>query len=88
MPTIKPNKSEEIIGKIFKGQDLAYGLKEFEKLDIVSILYISEEEPHRFYIKDLKSGNKKFVYDEEKETNRPEEVVRQLWIYKLNKLYQ
>ena len=88
MPTIKPNKSEEIIGKIFKGQDIAYGLKEFEKLDIVSILYISEEEPHRFYIKDLKSASMKFVYDEEKETSKPEEIARQLWIYKLNKLYQ
>lgn len=88
MPTIKPNKSEEIIGKIFKRQNTAYGLKEFEKLDIASIFYISEDEPHRFYIKDLKSASMKFVYDEEKKTSKPEEIVRQLWIYKLNKLYQ
>jgi len=88
MPTIKPNKSNEIIAKIFNSPELNYGLKEFEKLNFEDILYISEDEPHRFYIKDLKSGIKKFVFDKQKQTSKPEEIVRQLWLYKLNRQYQ
>ncbi len=88
MPTIKPNKAEEVIGKIFKGQDLPYGLKEFEGIVVSEILYISEQESHRFYIKDLKSGAHKFVYDEEKQTSKPEEIVRQLWLHKLHTHYK
>jgi len=87
MPTIKPNKSEKIISKIFKDTETVYGLKEFENLPIYEILYISEEEPHRFYVKDLRTGSFKFVYDEQKETGKPEEIIRQLWLYKLNKHY-
>lgn len=88
MPTIKPNQSEKVIGKIFKNEDALYGLKEFEGIDIYRILYISEEESHRFYLKDIKTGNKRFVYDEEKETGKPEEIVRQLWLYKLRNHYK
>ncbi|MBI4036516.1 N-6 DNA methylase [Candidatus Daviesbacteria bacterium] len=87
MPTIKPNKSEEIIGEIFKDQETVYGLKEFEGIDIYDVLHISEQEPHRFYIKDLKTGNQRFVYDEQKKTGKPEEIVRQLWLYKLHHQY-
>jgi len=87
MPTIKPNKSEEIIGEIFKDQELAYGLKEFKEINIYDVLYISEQKSHRFYVKDLKTGNQRFVYDEEKKTGKPEEIVRQLWLRKLNKVY-
>jgi len=88
MPTIKPNKSEEIIGEIFKDQETVYGLKEFEGINIYEVLYISEQEPRRFYIKDLKTGNQRFVYDEEKKTGKPEEIVRQLWLYKLHQHYK
>jgi len=28
MPTIKPNKAEDVIGKIFKNEEAVYGLKE------------------------------------------------------------
>lgn len=87
MPTIKPNRSEEIIGKIFKDAETVYGLKEFDGLPIYDILYISEDEPHRFQLKDLKTGTFRFVYDEERLTGKPEEIVRQLWLYKLNKHY-
>lgn len=87
MPTVKPNKSEQIIGEIFKDQELVYGLKEFDGIDIYDILYISEQEPHRFYIKDFKTGTQRFVYDEEKKTGKPEEIVRQLWLYKLHNQY-
>lgn len=87
MPTVKPNKSEQIIGEIFKDQELVYGLKEFEGVNIYDVLYISEQEPNRFYVKDLKTGNQRFVYDEEKKTGKPEEIVRQLWLYKLHHHY-
>lgn len=87
MPTIKPNKSEEIIGKIFKDQEMRYGLKEFDGIDIYETLYIFEDEPHRYYVRDLKSRKPKFVYDKNRDTGKPEELVRQLWLYKLNKIY-
>ena len=88
MPTIKPNKSEEIIGKIFKKQEENYGFREFEDLNLSEILYINEQEPHRFYVKDLKSGNFKFVYDEQRENGKPEEIIRQLWLHKLHTHYK
>lgn len=88
MPTIKPNKSEIILGKIFKNTSAIYGLKEFESFDLTRILIITEEEPHKFYVKDLKSGVKKFVYDDKKQAGKTEEIIRQLWIYKLNKHYK
>lgn len=87
MPTKKLNKTEEVIGKIFKDSELAYGLREFEGVDIFSALNITEEEHGRYYLKDLKSGKSRFVYDEKKESGKPEEIVRQLWLYKLNKYY-
>jgi len=88
MPTKKQNKSEEIIGRIFKDSELAYGLREFEGVDIFSVLEITEEEQGRYYLKDLKTGKSRFVYDEKKENGKPEEIVRQLWLHKLNKHYK
>ena len=88
MPTKKPNKTEEIIGKIFRDGELAFGLREFDGIDIFSVLEITEEEKGRYYLKDLKSRKSRFVYDEKKETRKPEEIVRQLWLYKLNKHYK
>ena len=57
MVTKKPNRAEEIIGKIFRDTEMAFGLKEFEGIDIYKVLEITEEEKDRFYIKDKKSGN-------------------------------
>ncbi len=89
MPTKKQNKTKEVIDKIFKDPDLVYGLKEFEYIDdIQKVLEITEEEKNRFYIKDLKTRKRRFVFDEEKGTGRPEEVVRQLWLHKLNTIYK
>ncbi|MDO8676503.1 MAG: N-6 DNA methylase [Candidatus Azambacteria bacterium] len=87
MPTKKQNKTEEVIGKIFKDSELAYGLREFEGVDIFSVLEIIEEERGKYYLKDLKTGKSRFVYDEKKESGKPEEIVRQLWLHKLNKHY-
>lgn len=88
MPTQKINKTKEIIDKIFKDSETVYGLKEFEGVNLEDVLKITEEEKNRFYIKDFKSGGKKFVYDEAKQNGKPEEIVRQLWLYKLNKFYK
>lgn len=88
MPTKKPNRTEEVIGKIFEDSDLAYGLREFEGIDIFSVLEITEEERGRYYLKDLKTGKSRFVYDEKKESGKPEEIVRQLWLHKLHTRYK
>ncbi len=87
MPTKKPNKASDIVGKIFKDAELVYGLKEFESLNLEEILEITEDEPHRFYVTDLKSEKKRLVFDERKQTGKPEEIVRQLWLHKLHSHY-
>ena len=78
MPTKKPNKAKEIIDKVFRSGETAFGLKEFEEVDIFSVLEITEDEQNRFYIKDLSGGKNRFVWDDKKQTGRPEEVVRQM----------
>ena len=88
MPTKKPSKSNEIIDKIFRDPSVVYGLKEFEGLKIDELLYIVEQEPGRFYIKDALSDAFKFVFDEKKQTGRPEEIIRQLWLHKLHLHYK
>lgn len=88
MPTIKSNDAEKIIPLIFRNLDGAHGLKEFEGLEIEKILKITEDEKHRFYVKDLISGKRRFVYDEKKQQGKPEEIVRQLWLYKLINEYE
>lgn len=88
MPTPKPNKVREIIGKIFRDEKTAYGLKEFENINIDEVLEITEEERGKFYIKDLKSGKMRLVFDETKQKSQPEEIIRQLWLHKLNVDYK
>ncbi len=88
MPTKKINKTKEIIDKVFGNPEVAYGLKEFEEVDFEKVLEITENEKNRFYVKDLKSGKERFVYDESKNNGRPEEIVRQLWLHKLNTFYK
>ncbi|MBI2025249.1 hypothetical protein HYT04_00470 [Candidatus Kaiserbacteria bacterium] len=88
MSTKKPKRTEEIIGKIFRDTEMAFGLKEFEGIDIYKVLEITEEEKGRYYLKDKKSGKLRFVFDEKKGTGKPEEIVRQLWLHKLNVHYK
>lgn len=88
MPTKKPNKVIKIIEKIFKDPSMAYGLKEFESIDIEKALYISEEEKGKFFIKDIKSGKKRLVYNTENQKGKPEEIIRQLWVHKLHIHYK
>ncbi len=83
MPTKKPNRAKEVIAKIFRDAELAFGLKEFEKIPIFEILYISEEEKGKFYLQDKKSGQSRLVWNEANQKGKPEEIVRQLWVHKL-----
>lgn len=87
MPTQKINKVLEIIDKIFKVNQIAFGLREFEEINLEEILVITEEEKNKYFIKDLKTGKHRLVFDQEKNIGKPEEIVRQLWLFKLNKYY-
>lgn len=88
MPTKKLNQATEIVDKIFGSPEVAYGLKEFEGIGFADALEITEEEKGRYAIKDIKSGKLKFVYDEKKDSGKPEEIVRQLLVYKLHHHYK
>jgi len=88
MPTVKPNKTNKIVDKIFRDPGIVYGLKEFENINLGKALYISEEEKGKYYLKDIKSGKSRFVYDEDKLTAKPEEIIRQLWLHKLHTHYK
>ncbi|OGZ33072.1 MAG: hypothetical protein A3I88_02830 [Candidatus Portnoybacteria bacterium RIFCSPLOWO2_12_FULL_39_9] len=88
MPTQKQNKAKEIINKIFRQPDIIYGLNEFKNItDFEDILKITEESKGKFNIKDLKTKKPRIVFDAKKQKGRPEEIIRQLWLYKLNKDY-
>lgn len=88
MPTIKPNVAEKVLGKIFQDPTVIYGFKEFEHIKASEVLSIFEDGQGMYYLHDLKSGNARFVLDEKKQKSRPEEIVRQLWLYKLHNDYE
>lgn len=88
MPTQKPNKSKETLEKIFRRPETLHGLEEFADLHPDEVLKITEEKRNQYYLKDLKSGQFRLIWDEEKQAGKPEEVVRQLWVHKLHKHYQ
>jgi len=88
MPTKKINKTKEIINKVFRNPEISYGLKEFENIDLEKALEITEQERDKFYIRDLKSKKLKFVFDNKIQKSKPEEIIRQLWLYKLNEYYK
>lgn len=81
------NTSSKILSLIFGGSGLEYGLKEFDKIKPAEVLDIFEKEKGKFYIKCLKRDKDILLYNKEKNLSKPEEVVRQLWLYKLTKLY-
>ena len=85
---IPEEKTKKVVDQIFKNFALDYGLQEFSDYKIEEILEVREKEPKRYYLKDLKTGADRFIYDEEKQTSKPEEIVRQMWLHKLNKHYK
>ncbi|MEK7553116.1 MAG: N-6 DNA methylase, partial [Patescibacteria group bacterium] len=68
-----------ILGKIFKNPEMQYGLTVFENIKPEQILDLFEKDG-KFYLKCLKR-NKNVVV-------KPEEIVRQLMIYKLVNYYK
>lgn len=81
------NKTKEILTKIFKDPSIQYGLVEFEGISPEETLKIFEKEKGRFYLRCLKRNKDILVFNEEKNLSKPEEIIRQLWLYKLTKHY-
>ncbi len=81
------NVTVAIIGKIFRKPDIQFGLIEFEKSDLGEILNIFEKESGKFYLKCFKRNIDLLIWNEEKQIGEPEEIIRQLWLYKLNNNY-
>lgn len=93
--------TKEVIDKIFKEPGIKYELKEFETLEkpiheLVSI-YPKVIESGRdagktkYFLKSyipFSSGNEEVQVYVEGGKSAPEEIVRQLWVYKLMKQYE
>ena len=62
-------------------------LREFSDLPIEDILKIFEREAGKFYIRCIKRDREILVYDQNEGIRRPEEIIRQLWLYKLTEKY-
>lgn len=71
--------TSEILGKIFRNPDMQYGLSVFEEINIDQVLDFSEKDG-KYYLDCLK--RKKSIQA------KPEEIVRQLMIYKLVNVYK
>jgi len=80
--------TREVLDKIFRDPDIKYGLTEFGDLKIEEVLEIFEKEKGRFYIRCRKRDKDIFVFDEKKNSGKPEEIIRQLWLYKLISIYR
>jgi type I restriction enzyme M protein len=71
--------TSEILGKIFRNPDMQYGLAVFDEINIDQVLDFFEKDG-KYYLQCLKR-NKSLVA-------KPEEIVRQLMIYKLVNIYK
>jgi len=80
--------TRSILDLIFKDPQVKYGLKEFKDIKLEEVLVIFEKEHGKFYINCLKRDKEILVYDKSKNLSHPEEIVRQLWLYKLVKEYK
>jgi len=72
-------KTSEILGKIFRNPDMQYGLSVFEGIIPDQVLNLFEKDG-KYYLECLK--RKKIIQA------KPEEIVRQLMIYKLVNFYK
>ena len=78
-------KAEKIIDTIFKDASVKHGLKEFQSINVIEEIKIFEKENDKFYVHCLKRGRDILVHSPSK--NAPEEIIRQLWLKKLNSEY-
>ena len=77
----------DIINKIFRDSETLYGLKEFSDIDINSAINIFEKDG-KFYLKCFKRDKDIQVFNPENNSGNTEEIVRQLWLYKLINNYK
>lgn len=78
-------KTKEILDLIFKNPDVKYGLVEFGGIDFEKALSFSEENG-KYFLTCLKRNKPIQIYSEKK--SAPEEIIRQLWLYKLIDYYE
>jgi len=78
--------TEKILDFVFKDASTKYGLSEFPK-EFLKEVRIFEKEKGKFYIHCLKRDKDILVYNKNKNTGAPEEIIRQLWLKKLTKNY-
>jgi len=76
-------KTKIILNKIFKDPNVQYRLIAFEGLQIHKIIRIYEKGKGNYYVKCFKRNRDIFVYSQKKSC--PEEIIRQLFLYKLTK---
>lgn len=76
----------DIFDLVFKESTVKYGLQEFPK-EILKKIDAFEKERGKFYLRCLKRDKDIFIYDANKKTGKPEEIIRQLWLEKLTKEY-
>jgi len=79
--------TDEILDMVFKDSSVKHGLQEFSK-EILKGINGFEKEDGKFYVRCLKRDKDIFIYDKNKKTGKPEEVIRQLWLIKLTKEYK
>lgn len=79
--------TEEIFDLVFKSTSFKYGLQEFPS-EILRQIKAFEKEDGRLYVRCLKRNKDIFIYDKKKNTGKPEEVIRQLWLIKLTRGYK
>jgi type I restriction enzyme M protein len=79
--------TDEILDMVFKDSSVKHGLQEFSK-EILKRINAFEKEDGKFYVRCLKRGKDIFIYDKNKKTGKPEEVIRQLWLIKLTQEYK
>ena len=80
-------ETDEILDLVFKDSSVKHGLQEFSK-EILKRINAFEKEDGKFYVRCLKRGKDIFIYDKNKKTGKPEEVIRQLWLIKLTQEYK
>ena len=78
--------AERVLDLVFRDVSTKYRLLEFPK-DFLRKVNIFEKEKGKFYIHCLKRNKDILVYNQDKNTGAPEEIIRQLWLRKLTKDY-
>ncbi len=79
--------THEVLDKIFKSPDQSFGLEEFGSIHPEDSVELFQKESGKYYLKCLVRNKDILIWNDEKQTGEPEEIVRQLWILKLVREY-